>query len=189
MRTHIFPSLVLTALLLLLCSGLYTLLIWGIAQATPQAGKGFAVEQNGSTYYENLGQTFDDDRYFWSRPSAVGYNAAGSAGSNKGPSNPDYLAQVQARIDTFLVHHPGVAKSQIPADMVTASGSGLDPHISPQSARIQAARVARVRNLPETQVRELVERHIEGPWLGLFGPSRVNVLKLNLALDNLTKES
>ncbi|HRI61452.1 MAG TPA: K(+)-transporting ATPase subunit C [Saprospiraceae bacterium] len=185
MQTYILPSLKMTALLLVLCSGIYTAIVWGVAQATPNQGKGFVIEQNGKTYYANIGQAFDDDRYFWSRPSAVGYNAAGSAGSNKGPSNADYLAQVQARIDTFLVHNPGVAKSQIPADMVTASGSGLDPHISPQGARIQAARVARVRNLPEARVRELVEQHVEGPWLGMFGPSRVNVLKLNLALDNL----
>lgn len=183
MRTYILLSLKMTALMLVLCSGIYTVVVWGVAQLAPNQGKGFVIEQNGKTYYANVGQTFDDDRYFWSRPSAVSYNAAGSAGSNKGPGNPDYLVQVQARIDTFLVHHPGVDKAQIPADLVTASGSGLDPHISPEGARIQVARVARVRNLPETQVRELVERHIEGPWLGLFGPSRVNVLKLNLALD------
>ncbi len=185
MQTLILSSLKMTALFLVFCSGIYTALVWSVAQLAPNQGKGFVVEQNGKAWYANIGQTFDDDRYFWSRPSAVGYNAAGSAGSNKGPSNPDYLAQVQARIDTFLVHNPGVAKSQIPADLVTASGSGLDPHISPQGARVQVARVARVRNLPETQVRELVERHVEGPWLGLFGPSRINVLKLNLALDNL----
>ncbi len=185
MRTHILPSIILTALLLVLCTVVYSVILWGVAQATPNQGKGFVIEQNGKIYYANVGQAFDDDRYFWSRPSAVGYNAAGSAGSNKGPSNADYLAQVQARIDTFLVHNPGVSKSQIPADLVTASGSGLDPHISPQGARVQVARVARVRNLPETKVRELVGQHIEGPWLGLFGPSRVNVLKLNLALDNL----
>lgn len=183
MRTHILPSLTMTALLLVLCSGIYTAIVWGVAQATPNRGKGFVIEQNGKTWYANVGQSFDDDRYFWSRPSAVGYNAAGSAGSNKGPSNADYLALVQARIDTFLVHNPGVTRSQIPADLVTASGSGLDPHISPQGARVQVARIARVRNLSEAQVRELVEKHVEEPWLGLFGPSRVNVLKLNLALD------
>ena len=185
MRTYMLPSLIMTALLLVLCSGIYSAIVWGVAQAAPNQGKGFIIEQNGKTWYANIGQTFDDDHYFWSRPSAVGYNAAGSAGSNKGPGNPDYLAQVQARIDTFLVHNPGIAQSQIPADLVTASGSGLDPHISPQGAQVQVARVARVRNLSETQVRQLVEQHIEGPWLGLFGPSRVNVLKLNLALDNL----
>lgn len=186
MKNHIFQSVILTLLLLVLCSGVYTLAVWGIAQAAPGKGLGETLAAQGRVVgYALLGQAFDEDRYFMSRPSAVNYNAAGSGGSNKGPSNPDYLAQVQARIDTFLVHNPGVVKSQIPADLVTASGSGLDPHISPQSARIQVARVARARNLPEARVRELVERHVEGPWLGLFGPSRVNVLKLNLALDQL----
>lgn len=185
MRTHIFPSLVLSALLLVLCSGLYTTLIWGVAQCTPHQGKGITIEQNGKTYYANIGQAFQDDRYFWSRPSAVNYNAAGSAGSNKGPCNPDYLTQVQSRIDTFLRHNPGVSKSQVPADMVTASGSGLDPHISPQAARVQIARIAGVRGLSQDRVAALVEQHVEGPCLGLFGPSRVHVLRLNLALDNL----
>ncbi len=185
MRTYILPSLIMTALLLVLCSGIYTAIVWGVAQATPNQGKGFILEQNGKIYYKNIGQSFTDDKYFWSRPSAAGYNAAGSGGSNKGPSNPDYLVQVQARIDTFLVHTPGISKSQIPSDLVTASGSGLDPHISPQGARVQIPRIARVRNIPEARVRELVEQHIEGPLLGMFGPSQVNVLKLNLALDNL----
>ncbi len=185
MRTHILPSIILTALLLVLCTVVYSVILLGVAQASPNQGKGFVIEQNGKTWYANVGQTFDEDRYFWSRPSAAGYNAAGSAGSNKGPSNPDYLAQVQARLDTFLVHHQGVSRGQVPADMVTASGSGLDPDISPQAARVQAARVARVRKLPEARVRELVEQHVKGPWLGLFGPSRVNVLELNLALDQL----
>lgn len=185
MRHHILPSLLLSAFLIVLCSVIYTAAVWGVAQAAPNRGEGNTIEQNGRKYYANLGQAFSDDRYFWSRPSAVGYNAAGSAGSNKGPSNPDYLAQVQARIDTFLVHHPGVSKAEIPSDLVTASGSGLDPHISPEGARVQVARVARVRGLNETHVLALVQQHTEGPWLGLFGPSRVNVLQLNLALDTL----
>ncbi|MBK7936507.1 MAG: K(+)-transporting ATPase subunit C [Lewinellaceae bacterium] len=185
MQTHILPSFKMTALLLALCSGIYTVLVWGVAQLAPNQGKGVVIEQNGKTWYANIGQTFDDDRYFWSRPSAVNYNAAGSAGSNKGPSNPDYLALVQARLDTFLAHHPGVSRNQVPADMLTASGSGLDPDISPRAAHIQVARVARVRNLPETRVRELVEQYVQGPVLGIFGPSKVNVLKLNLGLDQL----
>lgn len=185
MRHHILPSLLLSAFLIVLCSVIYTAAVWVVAQAAPNRGEGNTIEQNGRKYYANLGQAFSDDRYFWSRPSAVGYNAAGSAGSNKGPSNPDYLAQVQARIDTFLVHHPGVSKAEIPSDLVTASGSGLDPHISPEGARVQVARVARVRGLNETHVLALVQQHTEGPWLGLFGPSRVNVLQLNLALDTL----
>ena len=186
MRTNIFPSIILTLLLLVLCSGIYTAVVWSFAQAAPGNGLGETLTAQGRVVgYALVGQKFDDDRYFWSRPSAVNYNAAGSAGSNKGPSNPDYLAQVQARLDTFLVHHPGVSRQQVPADMVTASGSGLDPDISPQAARVQVARVARVRGLPEARVRELVERHVEGPFRGIFGPSKVDVLKLNIDLDNL----
>jgi K+-transporting ATPase ATPase C chain len=114
----------------------------------------------------------------------VGYNAAGSGGSNKGPDNPDYLVQVQATIDTFMDHNPGISKADIPSDMVTASGSGLDPHISVQGTEIQVARIARVRRLDKTKVEELVKAHIEAPMLGM-GPERVNVLKLNIDLDNL----
>ena len=129
-----------------------------------------------------IGQKFTDDKYFWGRPSAVDYNAAGSAGSNKGPSNPDYLKIVQDRIDTFLVHNPGIKKEEIPADLVTASGSGLDPHISPASAYVQVKRIATVRDLAEDKVKALVDQHIEKT---ILGPSVVNVLKLNVALDNL----
>ncbi len=185
MRTHIFSSLLLSLLLLILCSGIYTLVIWGVAQFTPNEGRGFTVEQNNQRYYANIGQAFDDDRYFWSRPSAVGYNAAGSAGSNKGPSNPDYLAQVQARIDTFLIHNPGVDKAQVPAELVTASGSGLDPDISPGGAMVQIKRIARVRGIPENTLTDLVKKYTEAPLVGLFGPARINILKLNLALDNI----
>ena len=108
-----------------------------------------------------------------------------SGASNKGPSNAEYLALVQARVDTFLAHNPGVSKSDIPVEMVTASGSGLDPHISPKAALIQVARIAQARNLPEDKIVALVNEHVEKPLLGLFGPSRVNVLKLNIALNTL----
>jgi K+-transporting ATPase ATPase C chain len=114
----------------------------------------------------------------------VDYNAAGSAGSNKGPSNPDYLQLVQDRIDSFLVHNPGIKKEEIPADMVTASGSGLDPDISPTGAYIQVKRIAAVRGLPEEKVKALVDKHVDKPFLGM-GPEKVNVLKLNIDLDNL----
>ncbi|MBC8156416.1 MAG: potassium-transporting ATPase subunit C, partial [Bacteroidetes bacterium] len=124
-----------------------------------------------------------EDRYFNGRPSAVDYNAAGSAGSNKGPSNPDYLKTVQERIDTFMVHNPGIQKSAIPAELVTASGSGLDPDLSPAAALIQVSRIAKVRGLPVERVTQLVNENTEGPLLGVFGPSKVNVLKLNVALD------
>jgi K+-transporting ATPase ATPase C chain len=185
MKTYLLPALRFTAVLLFICSGLYTLLVLGLARITPLEGKGEKITANGRTYYGNIGQAFNSERYFWSRPSAVNYNAAGSAGSNKGPSNPAYLADVQARIDTFMAHHPDVRKSSIPIDIVTASGSGLDPHISVQAARVQAERISRVRGIPKPSVEALIENETERPILGLFGPSRISVLKLNLALDEL----
>ena len=185
MKEHIFPALKLTALLLLLCAGVYPLLVWGVAQVTPQKGKGEIIQSNGKRYYANLAQKFTDDRYFQSRPSAVNYNAAGSAGSNKGPSNPDYLVTVQSRIDSFLVHNPGVDKKEIPVDLVTASGSGLDPHISVQAANVQIKRIAKTRGIAEPNLEELILTYTEKPLAGLFGPERINVLKLNIALDQL----
>lgn len=185
MKSHIVPALRLTLVCLVFFSGLYTLAVWGGAQLLPHKGLGERLQQGEKYHYTNIGQEFNEDRYFWSRPSAVGYNAASSAGSNKGPANSDYLTVVQARIDTFLVHHPGISRSQVPADIVTASGSGLDPHISPQAARIQVARVARVRGVSAEKVEALVREHTEQPLLGIFGKARVNVLKLNIALDAL----
>jgi K+-transporting ATPase ATPase C chain len=112
----------------------------------------------------------------------------GSGGSNKGPTNPDYLKSVQAAIDTFIVHNPGVNKSDIPAELVTASGSGLDPDLSPEGAKIQVKRIARLRHIPEEDLQKLVDEHTDKPLLGLFGPSKVNVLKLNIALDEKTNK-
>jgi potassium-transporting ATPase KdpC subunit len=186
MKTHIVPALLMTAALFVLLVVIYPLLVWGSAQFAPEKGQGETVSVNGKVVgFAKVGQKFTEDKYFWSRPSAVEYNAAGSGGSNKGPSNPDYLVQVQARIDTFLVHNPTIPKSAIPAELVTASGSGLDPDISPQGAEVQVARIAKVRNLPENKVRALVKTHTQGPLLGLFGPSKVNILALNLALDKM----
>ncbi|MBK9018070.1 MAG: K(+)-transporting ATPase subunit C [Saprospiraceae bacterium] len=185
MKEPLLPALKMTLLTLVLFSGVYTLAVWGIAQLAPNGGEGEIITHNGKTYYENVGQQFTEDRYFWSRPSAVDYNAAGSGGSNKAASNPDYVATVQARIDSFLVHNPGVSKAEIPVDIVTASGSGLDPHISPKAAQLQVQRIARVRNLPLEKVQALVAEHTEKPLLGFLGPERVHVLKLNIALDNL----
>lgn len=185
MKKYILPSLKMTLVMIVLLAVLYPLLIAAAGKLAPGGGKGETVIVNGKVVgYANIGQKFTQDKYFWSRPSAVDYNAAGSAGSNKGPTNPDYLKQVQDRIDTFLVHNPGVRKQDIPADMVTASGSGLDPHISPQGAYIQVARVAKTRNLSASVVKALVDKHVEKPLLGLFGPERVNVLLLNAELDN-----
>ncbi len=185
MKKEIIPSLLLTIVCILFFSGVYPVIIWAIAQAGPNKGEGITIKDSkGKYYYENIGQKFTDDKYFWSRPSAVNYNAAGSGGSNKGPDNPDYLAQVQAAIDTFMKHNPDINKADIPSDMVTASGSGLDPHISVQGAEVQIARIAKVRGLDKNKVDALVKAHIEGPMYGM-GPSRINVLKLNIDLDNL----
>ena len=191
MKNHIVPALRLTLVMLILLAVIYPLLVAGIATLAPGGGKGETVLVNGGTAspkivgYKLIGQKFTEDRYFNSRPSAVDYNAAGSAGSNKGPSNPDYLQTVQARIDTFLVHNPGVQKADISAELVTASGSGLDPDLSPGGAKIQVARIANVRGLSVEKLTQLVDEHTEGPFLGILGPAKVNVLQLNVSLDEL----
>lgn len=170
--------------MVILLAVIYPLVILGIAQLAPNQGKGETISLNGKVVgYQKIGQKFDKANYFWGRPSAVDYNAAGSGGSNKGASNTDYLGQVQKRIDTFLVVHPYLKKSEIPADMVTASGSGLDPNISPQGALIQVKRVADARKLPEVKVKQLVEKMSNKPKV--MGTETVNVLELNIALDQL----
>ena len=185
MKSHILPAIRLTFSCLVLFTVVYTLFVYALAPFAPNRGKGEVITANGRTVgYALIGQHFSDDRYFWSRPSAVGYNAAGSAGSNKCPSNPDYLASVQARLDTFLAHHPGVRAEEAPSELVTASGSGLDPHLSPAAVRVQAARVARARGLDVATVNRYIDEHVEGPLWKTFGPSTVNVLQLNLALDS-----
>ncbi len=183
MKNHILPATLLTLCCIVFFCGIYTAAVWGIAQFAPNHGKGETITYGDNRYgFEKIGQSFTADEYFWSRPSAVNYNAAGSGGSNKGPSNPDYLAQVQARIDTFLVHNPTIKKEQIPAELVTASGSGLDPHLSPQAVRVQVARIARVRNIDEGKLTALIDHYTDKP---MFGPETVNVLSLNIALDKL----
>jgi len=180
---NIFSIIKLTAATLVLFAVIYPLSIYGVAQLAPNQGKGETLSVNGKVIgYQKIGQKFDKSNYFWGRPSAVDYNAAGSAGSNKGPSNADYLALVQKRIDTLLLVHPYLKKSDIPSDMVTASGSGLDPNISSQGALIQVKRVAKERKLDETKVKTLVESKIN---TAVVGPETVNVLELNVALDQL----
>lgn len=188
----------LTIVMCVVLSFGYVAALWLFAKvAGPGKGNAEVVELNGKVVgAANVGQQFTKDIYFWGRPSCAGdgYDAANSCGSNKGSTNPEYLAEVETRIDSFLVHHPYLKRKDVPAEMVTASGSGLDPDITAESARVQVKRVADARRLDEHLVASLVEKSIERPLLGLFGPAKVNVLKLNVALDktlsyfNITKQ-
>ena len=147
--------------------------------ASPNDGEAPVVTYNGKVVgAANVGQVFTDSVYFWGRPSNVDYNGGGSGGSNKGTNNPEYLAQVEERIDAFLAAHPYLSREE-----VTASGSGLDPVISIRGAEVQIRRVAGARGMSEAEVKKIVEENIHKPWLGLFGTYKVNVLKLNVALD------
>jgi len=177
-KDNILSAIRLTLVFMVFFCGIYTLAILGVSNLV----NANSIENET---YQNIGQAFTSDKYFWSRPSAVDYNAAGSGGSNKGPSNPEYLATVQSRIDTFLVQNPDVSKKEIPSDLVTASGSGLDPNISLQAAKVQVKRIAKVRKISEDKILQLIEQQLEKPLLGLFGPEKINVLKLNNALDKL----
>jgi K+-transporting ATPase ATPase C chain len=186
MKQFILPPLKLTLICIVFFCGLYTLLIWGIAQFGPEKGEGETVQVKGKTAGFLLeGQSFTQDGYFWTRPSAVGFNAAGSGGSNKGPSNPEYLRDVTARIDHFLAHDPAINRKDIPAELVTASGSGLDPDLSPEGAYVQVPRIAKTRHLTEDRVRAIVDMNLDKPLLWILGPEKVNVLKLNISLDEL----
>ena len=186
MKQNIFIAIRLTLVCTFVFTGIYTLLILGIAQAAPNKGLGETITVNNKVVgYKLEGQKFTDDKYFNSRPSAVDYNAAGSGGSNKSPANPEYLKTVQERIDTFLVHNPTVKKEQIPADLVTASGSGLDPDISPEGAYVQVARIAKMRNTSADKIKSIVDQNVQKPLAGLFGTAKVNVLQLNIDLDKI----
>jgi potassium-transporting ATPase KdpC subunit len=187
MWIHIRVSLILLVVLTAVTGVIYPLVITGIAQVT------FPAQANGSLIFKGgqpvgsalIGQPFDDPKYFWPRPSATNPfpdNAAASSGSNQGPLNPALAQAVQGRVDALRAADPGNTAA-VPVDLVTASGSGLDPHISPAAALYQVPRVARERKLDVETVRALVERHIEGRTFGLLGEPRVNVLALNLALD------
>lgn len=182
------PAITVFVVLSIVTGLAYPLLTTGVAQGLfpHQANGSLLRDANGRVVgSELIGQPFSDPKHFWSRPSATGpmaYNAGASTGSNLGPSNPALHDAVKARIEALRAADPG-NKAPVPVDLVTASGSGLDPHISRAAADYQAARVARTRSLPEARVRELVEQHTEGRWLGLLGEPRVNVLRLNLALD------
>lgn len=173
----------MTIAMLMLCCVIYFGLVTLIGKLAPGNGHGETLSANGRIVgYALIGQKFTADKYFWGRPSAVDYNAAGSGGSNKAGSNPDYVKMVGERIDAFLAHNPGVSRAQLPAEMVTASGSGLDPDISPASAYVQVARIARVRKQSPASIQSLIDQQT---IKNAIGPDKVNVLKLNIALDKL----
>jgi K+-transporting ATPase ATPase C chain len=186
MFKYLKQSIILTVITILMFGVGFPVLIWGVGQLMPNKSEGSPIIESGKVMgFENVGQNFTDDKYFNGRPSAVNYNAASTGGSNLGPTNPDYLALVQARIDTFLVHNPGIDKKDIPSDLVTASGSGIDPHITVQSAMIQVPRISKQRNISSEKLIQLVKDNTQKPVLGFFGIETVNVLKLNLALDKV----
>jgi potassium-transporting ATPase KdpC subunit len=186
MLNQLKPALLIFIVLTVLTGLLYPLLITGLAQALfPAQANGSLLTRDGTVVGSALvGQQFDQPKYFWGRLSAVGYNASTSGGSNLSVSNPALQKAVQERIAALQAADPGNT-APIPADLVTASASGLDPNISPAAARYQAARLARARNLPLAQVETLIDQYTRGRSLGLLGEPRVNVLELNLALDGI----
>lgn len=196
MLSQLRPAFVLLVLFAALTGLVYPLAVTGIAQAVfPHQANGSLIEKSGTVIGSGLiGQNFTDAKYFWPRPSATSdvdpadatktvpspYNAASSSGANKGPTSRDLLDRLEETVGRLRAD---AKETRVPVDLATASASGLDPHISPDAARFQIARVAKARNLPETQIASLIERSIEGRTFGLLGEPRVNVLQLNLALD------
>jgi potassium-transporting ATPase KdpC subunit len=196
MLREIRPAIVLVVILTLITGLVYPLAMTGIAEVIfPKQAQGSLVEVDGKVVGSALiGQEFTSDKYFHGRPSATTapdpndssktvpapYNAANSGGSNLGPTNKALVDRVKADVDKLKAENPSMP---VPIDLVTTTGGGLDPHITPEAALFQVPRVAKARNLPEDRVRELVNAHVEGRWLGLLGEPRVNVLALNMALD------
>jgi K+-transporting ATPase ATPase C chain len=191
MKSLIRPALSLFLFLTVITGLAYPLLVTGVAQAVfPEQASGSLIVKDGKAVGSSLiGQSFSDPGHFWGRPSAtspMANNASGSGGSNQGPLNPALVEAMKARVDALKAADPG-NDMPVPVDLVTASASGLDPHISVAAAQYQALRVARVRGLSPEFVQTLVQRHTEGRMLGLLGEPRVNVLALNLDVDQLSR--
>lgn len=189
MTSFIRPALVLLGLFTVLCGLAYPAAVTGVSQALfPRQANGSLIQTDGRVLGSSLiGQPFSDPGYFWSRPSGTvpfANNGGASSGTNQGPLNPALRDTVQARIDALRAADPQNT-APVPVDLVTASASGLDPHISPAAAHYQIGRIARARGLDPTELRTLVDRHTEPRLLGLLGERRVNVLELNLALDKM----
>jgi K+-transporting ATPase ATPase C chain len=183
------PTIVSLFIFSLIAGGLYPLAVTAIAQVLfpAQANGSIIMKDNKPSGSSLIGQPFDDPKYFWGRLSATApfpYNSASSGGSNLSQTNPDLIKQAKGRIDALRAADPQAAK-QVPVDLATASGSGLDPHISPAAAEYQVNRIARARGIDESAVRSLVEKNTEGRQFGILGEPQVNVLKLNLAMDGL----
>jgi len=179
----ILTSIKITVLFCVILFVGYVLVLRGFAElVTPNHGEAEVLTLNGKIVgAANVGQQFTEMKYFWGRPSAVDYNGAGSGGSNKAVSNPEYLKEVRLRIDKFLESHPYLERKDLPSELVTASGSGLDPHISPQAAKVQVRRVATARKINEELITEILVKTTHKP---LVGQPYVNVLELNIALEN-----
>lgn len=184
MNKYIRPAIVLTLGMVALI-GTYTMVVFGFGKILPNNGLGDQITVKGERQYANIGQQFTLPQYFHGRPSAVDYNAAGSGGSNKGPNNPEYLEQVQKRIDTLLMQNPAMTEVKIPVDLITASGSGLDPHISVKAAEFQIDRIAKARKISAEKVEQLIAQNSADENIVFFAPQKVNVVKLNAALEKL----
>jgi K+-transporting ATPase ATPase C chain len=185
MLTDVKRGVLYTIVTMVLFAGAYHLLMWGIGRvAFPKQAEGSLIRRADGTVVGSslIAQAFKRPEYFHPRPSGVDYNAASTGGTNYSNGNPDQLKAVGERLDA-VTKEEGVSPAQVPSEMVTASGGGLDPHIPPNAAELQVARVARARNVDAGQIREVVRAHTESPAMGVFGRDRVNVLELNLALD------
>ncbi|MEH7889559.1 potassium-transporting ATPase subunit C [Elizabethkingia meningoseptica] len=182
MKNYILPAAKLTIVMGVLV-GIYLLFVYAGSKVLPTHGNAEIISYKDQRFYKNIGQEFKSPKYFHGRPSAVNYKADGSGASNKGLSNKEYLEIVQKRIDTLKIQNPGMDNNKVPVELVTASGSGLDPDISSEGALYQVKRIAKSRNISEQEVTELVHQNTTPPVLHLFGPATVNVLQLNIALD------